>query len=130
MTTPADKPPDRPATPQIIQGYGNGGFTTSGVRHNGSVIVLRDRTVSWLPPDDPSALDIADFNPILEAAQDVDIVLLGCGPRAAVLPPALRVALRDAGISIESMDTGAACRTFNLLQMEGRRVAAMLIAVP
>lgn len=130
MTTPADNPPDRPATPQIIQGYGNGGFTTSGVRHNGSVVVLRDKAMPWLPPSDLSTLAMTDFAPVIDASAGVDIVLLGCGSRAAMLPPALRADLRAAGISVETMDTGAACRTFNLLQMEGRRVAAMLVALP
>ena len=130
MTTPADRTPGRPPTPQIVQAYGDGGFTTSGVRHTGSIVVLRDRTVPWSPPGDLSALTIADFNLLIEAARDVDIVLLGCGPRAAVLSTVLRAALRDIGLSVESMDTGAACRTFNLLQIEGRRVAAMLVAVP
>jgi uncharacterized protein len=46
------------------------------------------------------------------------------------VPPALRAALRGAGIAVEPMDTGAACRTFNVLLAEGRRVAAALIAVP
>jgi uncharacterized protein len=127
---PANKPPDAPFTPQVIQGYGNGGFTTSGVRHQGSVVVLRTRTSSWAPPDDLANLTAADFAPVTDASADVDIVLLGCGARTVLLPGALRAALKAAGIMVECMDTGAACRTFNLLQLEGRRVAAMLVAIP
>jgi uncharacterized protein len=135
MTTPADKPPaspqsDRPSTPQVIQAYGNGGFTTSGVRHEGAVMVLRTRTMRWSPPDDLANLTAADFAPVTEASADVDIVLLGCGLRAVLLPGDLRAQLKAAGVTVECMDTGAACRTFNLLQIEGRRVAAMLVAVP
>ncbi len=135
MTTPADKPPadrqpERPPTPQVIQAYGNGGFTMSGMRHNGSVVVLRMQTVSWRPPDSLADLTVADFAPVTGASTDVDIVLLGCGLRGVMLPGALRAQLKAAGMTVEAMDTGAACRTFNLLQIEGRRVAAMLVAIP
>ena len=127
--TSADTP-DRPSTPQVIQAYGNGGFTVSGVRHDGAAIVLRTRTLPWAPPDDLSRLAIAEFAAVIDASADVDIVLLGCGRRAVMLNGELRAALKKAGITVETMDTGAACRTFNLLQMEGRRVAAMLVATP
>jgi uncharacterized protein len=67
---------------------------------------------------------------VLAPSAEVEIVLLGCGPRAALVPARLRAELRAAGVTLETMDTGAACRTFNLLQVEGRRVAAMLVAIP
>lgn len=118
-----------PPTQQVVQAYGNGGFTVSGVRHHGSSIVLRTRTQSWSPPDDLAKLSLADFSAVLEPDADVAIVLLGCGLRAAIVPDDLRADLRAAGVSVEAMDTGAACRTFNLLQIEGRRVAAMLVAI-
>lgn len=128
--TPADNTSDHPPTPQIVQAYGNGGFTVSGVRHPGSATVLRTRTRPWSPPADLAKLGTVDFAAVLEPGADVAIVLLGCGLRAAMLPEDLRAALRALGISVEAMDTGAACRTFNLLQIEGRRVAAMLVAIP
>ena len=59
----------------------------------------------------------------------VDLLLLGCGAAMRPVAPALRAALRKAGIAVEPMDTGAACRTFNVLLAEGRRVAAALVAV-
>ena len=59
----------------------------------------------------------------------VELLLLGCGPRPAVDPRRVGKNLRDLGITIEIMDTGAACRTFNVLLSEDRRVAAALIAV-
>ena len=123
-------PPLRPPTSQIIQAYGNGGFTISGVRHDGPVVVLRHRTLAWAPPRDLAALTVEDFAAVLDPAAEADIVLLGCGPRAVQVSQALRAELRAAGVTVEVMDSGAACRTFNLLQMEGRRVAAMLIAIP
>jgi uncharacterized protein len=59
----------------------------------------------------------------------VEILLLGCGPRMELVTKAMRQPLRDAGIVVEPMDTGAAARTFNVLLSEERRVAAALIAV-
>ena len=59
----------------------------------------------------------------------VDILLLGCGPKMTLVPTDLRRALRSEGMVVEPMDTGAACRTFNILLAEERRVAAALIAV-
>lgn len=128
--TPANNSGEGSSTPQVIQAYGDGGFTVSGVRHEGPAVVLRNQTLPWSPPDDLAALTTEDFAPVLGPAAAVEIVLLGCGRRAALVPATLRAALRAAGVSLEAMDTGAACRTFNLLQVEGRRVAAMLVAIP
>jgi uncharacterized protein len=62
-------------------------------------------------------------------AQDIEILLLGCGERMGLVPQSLRAPLRADGIVIEPMDTGAAARTFNLLLSEDRKVAAALIAL-
>jgi uncharacterized protein len=59
----------------------------------------------------------------------VNLLLIGCGPRMAMIPAALRASLRAKGVVIEPMDTGAACRTYNVLMAEGRLVAAALIPV-
>jgi len=60
---------------------------------------------------------------------DVEVLLIGCGPRMVLLPSALRRQIREAGIGMDAMDTGAACRTYNVLISEGRRAAAALIPV-
>jgi len=122
--------PLQPPSPQVIQTYGNGGFTVSGIRHNGPVVVLRHQTLPWAPPHDLTNLTAAHFAAVLDPAAEVSIVLLGCGARAVQVNGALRAELRAAGMTVEPMDSGAACRTFNLLLLEGRRVAAMLIALP
>lgn len=67
--------------------------------------------------------------PILALAGQVDVCLLGCGTRLQPLPLALRTTLKAAGIPSDPMDTGAACRTYNVLAGESRAVAAALIAV-
>jgi len=63
------------------------------------------------------------------AGEALDVLLVGCGPRFLPPPAGLVRALRESGIGLEWMDTGAACRTFNVLLAEERRVAAALIAV-
>jgi uncharacterized protein len=113
----------------LIQAYGDGGFRISGRRFTGSVIVLEDRILG-IALEDVADIAASDFQPLEEGAEEIEILLLGCGERAGVLSPEHRARLKQAGISAEVMGTGAACRTFNLLQAEGRRVAALLIAVP
>ena len=62
-------------------------------------------------------------------AGEFDFLLLGCGAVARPLPPPLRTLLKDAGVRVEPMATGAACRTYNVLVAEGRVLAAALIAI-
>lgn len=119
--------PVAPADRQFIQGYGPGRFRVSGVEHRGSVIVTPDRTVGWSAA--PGPLAEGAIGEIIAAAQGAEILLLGAGPRIRLLPPAQRQALRDAGLVVDVMDTGAACRTYNVLVMESRRVAAALVAL-
>lgn len=113
---------------QIIDAYGNGGFRVSGEIHRGSIIVLSDRVLPWLVTD-MAGLTAESLQPIIASGAAVEIVLLGCGPRFAMVPEALRRAVSAAGMSLDAMDTGAACRTYNVLRAEERRVAAALIAV-
>ena len=107
---------------------GDGGFRVSGTRYEGSVLVLPERTLAW-PVGEVSALTLDDFAAALAAEAAIEILLLGCGARSALVPPALRQAVRAAGPVLEPMDTGGACRTYNVLAVEERRVAAALIAV-
>jgi uncharacterized protein len=117
-----------PSGPLLIDGYGAGGFRISGQAHKGSILILPDRVVAW-PVTDVAALSLADLAPVTAASPTPEILLLGCGRRSAMIAPALRQALRSAGVVIDAMDTGAACRTYNVLLSEARRVAAALIAV-
>ena len=57
------------------------------------------------------------------------VLLIGCGRKIRPLPESLRAALRAEGMVLEPMDSGAACRTYNILMSEDRQVAAALIAV-
>lgn len=120
-----DVTPVIPGDRQFIDSYWPGHFRVSGQVHEGPIIVFPDRTVAWSVTD-ASSLDAEAFRPVADG--DVEIVLLGCGSKIAFLPPSLRRALKEhMGVHVDSMDTGAACRTYNVLLAEGRRVAAALI---
>lgn len=116
------------AESQLIHGYGDQGFTISGVRHEGSVIVLPKRTMSW-PVADVGMITLECLEVVMVADPRPAILILGCGKGMSVLPRQIRAGLKAAGIVVEPMDTGAACRTYNVLLTEGRDVAVALIAV-
>ncbi len=116
-------------TPQILQGYGPGMFRISEIVHNSSVIVLPHRTIPW-PVEDISQLDGQALAPALAEAPLLDILLLGTGDRMALPDRSIIEACRACSVVLEYMDTGAACRTYNLLAGEKRRVAAALIILP
>ena len=113
---------------QLIHGYGDHGFTITGIRHEGSVLVLPARTLAW-PVSTIAELTVDSLTPVLTADPLPAVLLLGCGRGMSVIPREVKAALRAAGIVVEPMDTGAACRTYNVLLTEGRDVAAALIAV-
>ena len=121
--------PSDPGARQLIQSYGADGFTIAGRRHDGAVLVLPDRTLPWAVSDIAKIVE-EDFAAVLGADPPVEILLIGCGEKAEPVAPDLRARMRQAGVVIEATDTGAACRTFNVLVIENRRVGAALIPVP
>ncbi len=113
----------------ILTGYGPGQFRLgTDMVYTGSLLLLPDGPQNW-PVDSVSALTSNDFIPVVEQKQAIDILLLGVGKSNQPLPREVRLALEAEDIHVEVMDTGAACRTFNVLIEEGRRVFAALIAV-
>jgi len=114
---------------QVIQSYSTGKFKVSGTIYGQAIIVFTEQTVEWNLSSRVEDLTLDDFAPLIDRADQVDVVLLGCGERVAFIPPASRVSLREYGIIIEVMDTGAACRTYNVLMAEGRRIAAAMLPV-
>jgi uncharacterized protein len=113
---------------QVIQSYGEGRFRIAGTLHAGSVVVWPERTRAW-PVAEARAIGIDTLSAVAAADEVTEILLIGCGARFLPVPAELRDALRRHGMVLEWMDTGAACRTFNVLLGEDRRVAAALIAV-
>lgn len=123
-----DITPAVPSGRQLIQSYGDGRFRISGEVAEGSVLIFTESFQNWsVTSSEHVSMDA--LSAVLANADDIDILLVGCGPTFAAIPKGLRAALKDAGIILEWMDTGAACRTFNVLVAEERRVAAALIAV-
>ena len=120
--------PEIPQGRQLIESYGPGRFRIAGATHAGSVLVFPEQTRAW-PVTAMAALTLDSLSDVLAAVPPVEILLIGCGPRLLPVPGALRGALRAHGVGCDGMDTGAACRTFNVLLAEGRRVAAALIAL-
>lgn len=124
----ADITPQAPKGRQVVQSYGDGGFHVSGQRFDGSVLIFPDRTIPW-PVDAPEAVTPDMVAELRDAADGLDVILFGSGAATRLMPAEAKRALREAGVSVEPMDTGAACRTYNVLVLEDRRVAAALIAV-
>ena len=111
-----------------IDAYGNGGFRFADMSHRGSLLCLPSGIHGWQPAD-PAAIATQDLSQVLAEAEGIEILLVGTGSEIKRLSPALRAALREAGISADPMSTGAAVRTYNVLLAEDRAVAAALIAV-
>ena len=102
-----------------IDGYGPTFFRVGGEVVEGAALVLPGGVTPWAGYDDPA--------PILDATEAIDFLILGTGPHIAHPPTAFRTALEAAGIGVESMASAAACRTYNVLLSEGRRVGAALL---
>lgn len=112
---------------QVVQGYAKGGFRVSDTEWWGSILVFPTRTALW-PVASVADLVPSAFEPIRDAADPpIELLLIGTGSKIALLPSKLRQEIRAMGFAVEVMDTGAACRTYNVLIGEERRVAAALL---
>ncbi len=123
-----DITPAVPTGGQLIQRYGEGGFRVSGENYSGSVIVLEDSTIPWSVTS-IDQITIKSLTPVFDVASQADILLIGCGAKFTPPPQKLRADLKEKGIALEWMDTGAACRTYNVLLVEARLAIAALIAI-
>jgi uncharacterized protein len=113
-----------PGTRNAITGYGEGYVLVNSQRHESSLIVMPDQVLPW---------DVAGFEALtaehfsaLKGLQP-EILLLGTGPKQRFPHPRLTAPLAAAGIGVEVMDLKAACRTYNILVAEERKVAAALL---
>jgi uncharacterized protein len=109
----------------LFTGYGEGYVMVNHQRHAQSLVVLRDRVLTDWPPSGFDALDAGHFALLAELAPE--IVLLGTGERLRFPRPELTRALMEKRIGLEVMDIQAACRTYNFLAAEERKVAAALL---
>lgn len=110
--------------PQTITAYGDDYVMVNGERRDSSAVVTPERTVAW-ENRTFDALSGDDF--AFLAGLGVEIVLLGTGPRQRFPSPRLTAPLAQAGIGLEVMDLKAACRTYNILVAEARKVGLALL---
>jgi uncharacterized protein len=112
-----------------IESYGDGGFRFADMSHRGSILALPSGiyAASTVKAEEIDESALALLFP--SSKEGVEYLIIGTGERLLPMPSQLRAKLRGAGIACETMATGAAVRTYNLLIDEDRRVAALLIAV-
>lgn len=113
----------------LVEAYGEGGFRLMGRRVEGSLFVKES---GFFPVDvaNLSALASSDVDTLVAEHGEPEILLIGTGADMALLPKALRLHLEAIGLGYDVMSTGAAARTYNVLRIEGRNVAALLLQVP
>ncbi|WP_299635993.1 Mth938-like domain-containing protein [uncultured Ruegeria sp.] len=104
-----------------VDGYGPGFFRIGGDVFEGAVLTGPAGPANWG--------GYADAQPLLELADEIDVLLIGTGKDMAHIPQSLRARLESAGVGVEIMNSPAACRTYNVLLSEGRRIALALIPV-
>lgn len=104
-----------------VDGYGPGFFRIGGQVLRGAVTVLPDGVAPWG--------GFAETAPLVAAAAAIDVLFLGTGAEMRPPPAAFRAVLEGAGIGVEFMASPAACRTYNVLLSEGRRVGLALLPV-
>jgi len=106
-------------------GYGDGYVEVNGTRHRENVVVSAQAVSPAWVSGPLAAVTAADLEPL--AAARPEIVILGSGAAFRFPGPEILAPLHRAGVGVEVMDTRAACRTYNILLGEGRRVMAALI---
>ena len=107
-----------------IQSYADGQISISGKRFTQSLIITPERVITDWRPTDFSCLLPEDFTPLVELGPE--LVILGTGSTQQFPHPSLTQGLMQQSIGLEAMDTAAACRTYNILMAEGRKVVAAL----
>jgi uncharacterized protein len=111
-----------------IDAYGGGGFRFADMSHRGSILALPSGIAAW-PVTSPMDFTVGAFAPVIAEAAEIKVLLVGTGRDPVFLKPEILSALREAGIGVEAMQTGAAARTYNILLGENRPAAAALVAV-
>ncbi len=111
-----------------IDDYGGGGFRFADMSHRGSILAM-PTGVRAIEPVAWNEIDADSVEIALRESGDLDLLIFGTGKDLMPVASALRARVRAAGVGCEVMSTGAAVRTYNMLVDEGRRVAALLIAV-
>jgi len=111
-----------------IDAYGNGGFRFADMSHRGSLLLVPSGIYGW-SPESPADFNAETFDKVVEEAAGIEVLLIGTGPETVRLAPEMKDLFRSCGIISDTMNTGAAVRTFNVMLAEQRAVAAALIAL-
>jgi uncharacterized protein len=121
---------DAPHLPRqaLIDAHGGGGFRFAGLSHRGSLLCLPDGIWAW-PVTEPAQASEETLARVFAEAGELDFFVFGTGAAPWIMPEALRARFRVAQVSLDTMTTGAAVRTYNVMLMENRRVGAGLIAI-
>lgn len=106
---------------QPVDGYGPGFFRIGGEVFEGPIVVTASGVAAWGGYDDVDAL--------VGLADSLDVLFVGTGAEISHVPSGLREAVEVSGLGLEAMASPAACRTYNVLLSEGRRVGLALIPV-
>ena len=115
-----------PTALNTVTGYGPGYIDVNRIRHAGALLLVPDAPATPWQADAPHTLQAEHFAAVL--AFQPELVLIGTGSAQRFLPMPVLLPLVQAGIGFEIMDTAAACRTFNILVAEGRRVVGAFLA--
>jgi uncharacterized protein len=116
---------DNRAGVNTFTGYGPGYVSVNGARHDRNLVVLAAEIIADWAPGGFDSLSPEHLAPLAE--RGLEIVLIGTGTRLRFPPPEILRPLIDARIGVEVMDVQAACRTYNILAAESRKVAAALL---
>ncbi|WP_166416070.1 Mth938-like domain-containing protein [Cochlodiniinecator piscidefendens] len=104
-----------------VDGYGSGFFRVGGEVFEGPIIVTPTGVLPWG--------GVEDHGPLCGLVDEIDVLFIGTGDEIAYPPKALKEAVEATGLGLEPMSSPSACRTFNVLVSEGRRVAIALLPV-
>ena len=104
-----------------IQGYGPGFFRIAGKVLRAPLMINSKGVKPWG--------GFEDCQPLVEFCKDIDVLFIGTGREIAPIPIEFRKILEESGIGVEIMNSPTACRNYNVLLSEDRRVAAALLAV-
>jgi uncharacterized protein len=129
MTEPLERLDEADLGRKGITGYRPGGFRVGKTWHDGHLLLLPTGVASW-PIETIDDVSEESLAPLRDLQPPAEILLLGLGTKAPLVAFELRQALADWGLSVEAMPTPSACRTFNVLLAEERRVVAALLAMP
>ncbi len=116
---------DSSSAAHTVRGYEPGALRIDEDTYRATVVITASTVLPL--PEIRDVNDLIGLDPARILALDPELILLGTGQRQTFPAASFRARFLSAGIGVEVMDTGAACRTFNVLVAEQRRVAALLM---